>query len=127
MTALRIDIAKFKAACEEARYKWDGLGEEDRARMSRMGETVYDYFRFEVSSAGIRAASTEPDPRDRSLDAILAEINTAARAAQQYGATEAQCRYLAKLAFDAGDWTGLGSGRLTKSDASRIIDSYKGH
>lgn len=128
MTTLRIDTAKFKEACEEARYRYDGLTEEDHARNKRMGKTIRDHYRFYLDVAEISVASTDSlyiPSRITTADELRSELRVAAQAAQEFGATQAQIDFIVSLAVKANDFNVFSGGRLSKVEASRIIDNMK--
>lgn len=134
MTQLRIDMNKFKAACQVARKEFDDLlaglwtAEELQAQTFGWKREVYrENHEFSTTNfSTVPLYLQQPAPRRPATYAeILAEIQNAARAAMQYGASDRQVEYLAHLAFEAGDWSGLGQGRLSRRDASLLIAQHE--
>lgn len=59
-------------------------------------------------------------------ETLRTELRVAARSAMQFGASEAQINFIVALAVKNNDFNVLGgSGRLTKREASNIIDVMK--
>ena len=75
-----------------------------------------------VKDAEGRIMSAPANPADD----LRAALKVASRAAMEYGATQAQINFIVSLAIKNNDFNVLGSaGRLTKGEASRIIDEMK--
>lgn len=130
MTALRIDTAKFKAACEDVRYWWNSQTEEDHARNARMGFTVLDFYRSRLDGDDFRVKAPVnlwvPAPTASDADELRSQLRVASQAAQQFGATASQIDFIVALAIKNNDFNVLSGGRLSKTEASRIIDQMKG-
>lgn len=122
MTELRINLAAFTKACRrirEERYPDEEIGFAAKRDYYRED---HDFNRsIEHSVRPVKTLSAE-----EKITALRASLVTASIAAGQFGASEAQINYIIALAEKFGDFTSLGSGRLTKAEASRIIDSMKG-
>lgn len=59
-------------------------------------------------------------------ETLRSELRTAARSAMRFGASEAQINFIVSLAVKNNDFNVLGgAGRLTKREASNIIDVMK--
>lgn len=87
------------------------------------GESIYSFYRWFVQDAkeAGKLDVAEEDPADD----LRARLNSASRAAYLDGATDKQIDLIVKLAIEADDYNVLSGGRLTKRDASRIIDAMK--
>lgn len=90
-------------------------GEADFAAAEAADPTLRSMFK--IIEVGAAAGSPADDLR--------AQLAVAARSAQQFGATDAQINFIVSLATKADRFDVLSGGRLTKADASRIIDSMK--
>lgn len=115
MTRPRIDLPALSFALRNARESWDGMNVE-----------IYDgnyraYLRDELKGD---SHLWQPRPA-RTAEVLRRELTNAAMVAQDAGATKAQIDYIIELAIQAGDFTGIGSGLLTKRQASNIIDDMK--
>lgn len=113
MTDLRINIAELKDACIAARQC------EPEA-----DESIYSHFRFFVKDA-IFAGKIVRKAANPAED-LRSQLNVASRAAYLEGATAAQVNFIVALAVKNNDFNILSGGRLTKGEASRIIDNMKG-
>lgn len=114
---MRIDIKTLSRKMKEAR--------EDFERNVENGLCDVSDYRDELRCA-VRPYAYLWQPKAKPTAADLrAELTTAAAAAGQFGASQAQINYIVSLAEKSGDFTGLGYGRLTKAQASRIIDTMK--
>lgn len=120
MTTLRIDLNKFQAICEKVRYNWSIMTEAEKTLSNKFGGIVSDY-RAAIENDPIKAAAVEVVDIDRAEE-LRSSLNVAARSAQQYGATESQIDFIVTLAIKNNDYNVLSGGRLTKADASHIID-----
>jgi|GEM_PF-4841708 len=86
-------------------------------------ESIYSFYRWFVQDAAaagklnVKVASPAEDLRGA--------LSSASRAAQQFGATKAQIDFIVSLAIKNNDFNVLSGGRLTKTDASHIIDAMK--
>lgn len=81
----------------------------------------------ERKSAALTASIAASSDRGNE-QAIFANLTIRSRAAYTHGATESQCRHLARLLAARGEGSedAFGSyGRLTKGAASRVIDQLK--
>ena len=59
-------------------------------------------------------------------ETLRTELRVAARSAMQFGASDAQINFIVSLAVKNNDFNILGgAGRLTKREASAIIDTMK--
>lgn len=129
MTALRIDMKKFKAMCEDVRYKWENRTAEHVALDERRGVTIIDRYRIERVDADLAVKTTplwmQPAATIDNADELRSELRVAAQAAQQFGATPAQIDYIVALATKNGNFNVFSGGRLSKTEASRIIDVMK--
>jgi hypothetical protein len=93
------------------------------ATWNRADESIYSFYRWFVrdAKAAGKLVSVAADPADE----LRSELRVAARTAQQFGATEAQINYIVSLATKTGNFNVLSGGRLTKADASHIINAMK--
>ncbi|RUM99016.1 hypothetical protein EET67_05085 [Pseudaminobacter arsenicus] len=134
MTALRIDTAKFKGACQAAREEFARTIEggtwtaEDFAAQT-FGEKR-EWYRddYEFSHTNFRTAplwAQVEKPEAKTAESLRAELNVAARTAQQFGATQQQIDYIVSMAVAQNDFNILSGGRLTKAEASRIIEEME--
>lgn len=124
MTTLqRINTAKFKEDCEDVRYSLSLESDEDRARDARMGNSVHDKYRVMLADGAFRIKAA-PEFKAPTYEDFRAELAVAARAAYLDGASQSQVEYLAKLAVQAGEQQAFGVSRLTKAEASRMINEY---
>lgn len=114
MTILRINTSEFKHVCRSIR-------EEIPSMFNPAEESIYSFYRWFVrdQEAKIMRVATNP------ADDLRTELNVASRAAMQYGATTAQINYIVSLAIKNNDFRVLSGGRLTKAEASHIIDIMK--
>ena len=111
-----LNMAAFAEVTKSIRNEVPGWNPE--------AESIYAFYRWFVKDA---AAAGKLTPKaSNAADELRGDLRVAARAAQQFGATEAQINYIVSLATAKGDFNVLSSGRLTKAEASRIIDSMKG-
>lgn len=115
-------MSTFKEICTEARESFTmqveaGISENTRAAYRDVIKLLIEYANYE-------AAKSAAKPVVSDYDMLVAELGTAAVAAGQYGASRKQIEYLASLAIKAGDKTGVSSARLTKTEASRLIEGY---
>lgn len=115
---MRIDIKALSRKVKEAREDFERDLENGIADRS----DYRDELRF-MANANRFLWQSAPKADASSLRASLV---TASIAAGQYGASDAQINFIVSLAEKSGDFIGLGSGQLTKAEASRIIDSMKG-
>lgn len=125
MTSLRIDTAKFKAACEDVRYQMQSRDELNQKILARGVRRYYEIVLsndWRAAEEEVEVAAPEVDPADE----LRSQLRVAAQAAQQFGATASQIDYIVALAVRANDFNVLAGGRLTKGEASRIIDVMKG-
>ena len=114
MTSLRINTTEFKYVCENIR--------NDLSMFDANEESIYSFYRWFVKDAEGRIMSAPANPADD----LRAALKVASRAAMEYGATQAQINFIVSLAIKNNDFNVLGSaGRLTKGEASRIIDEMK--
>lgn len=99
------------------------IRKEVEAGFNAETESIYSFYRWFVKDAAAagKLASKEVDKAAE----LRSELTVAARTAQQFGATPAQINYIVALATARNDFNVLSGGRLTKTDASRIIDSMK--
>lgn len=114
MTDLRIDTTEFKRVCRMVRSE---MGMFDSAE-----ESIYSFYRFFVRDQEdkfLDIASANP------ADMLRSDLRVAAQACQQFGATTSQIDYIVSLATKNNDFNVLSGGRLTKVEASRIIDVMK--
>lgn len=115
MTDLRINLIEYKSLCKSIR--------DDIKFFNADEESIYSYYRWFVRDHGdklINKSTANP------ADDLRAELNIAARAMQEHGATKAQIDYIVALAVKKNDFNVLGSaGRLSRAEASRIIDTMK--
>lgn len=131
MTDLRIDLAKFKAACIAKREEiastmeiCNWTTEEFAAQTCSEKKDWYEFTKDQFSV--IPLWMRQIPARNQTADDLRAELNIAARAMQQYGATKAQIDYIVALAVKKNDFNVLGSaGRLSRAEARRIIESMK--
>lgn len=123
MTELRINMKAFKEACEYVREQMKVPDELTQRVLSRGIRRFYEA----AISDDWRAPEVEEEQVIDPVESLRAALNVAAMAAQQYGATQAQINYIVSLAVAQNDFNILSGGRLTKSEASRIIDAMKGN
>lgn len=123
MTALRINIAAFTRACREMRDQNSFDDEMAAATTLTERKDVYrDDCDFDSSMRySVRPAAVKT--REQKIQALRDELEVAAQSAYLAGATQKQIDLIVELSIEQDDFTPLGSGRLTKADASRIIDS----
>ena len=86
-------------------------------------ESIYSFYRWFVQDA--KAAGKLQIEDEDPADILRGQLNSASRAAYLDGATAKQIDFIVSLASARGDYNVLSSGRLTKREASRIIDSFK--
>lgn len=128
MTTLnRIKTDAFKEECEAARGCYFHTTPEWEAY--RATHTYRQYLRENIDrdvylTADAKMADRACVRKSSTVADLEAELSVAARAAYLDGATRDQISYLAKLAFAAGDRTGICGARLTKREASSLISSY---
>lgn len=113
MTALRINTAEFKHICKGIRAE---IGMFDANE-----ESIYSFYRWFVKDAEAKIFSAPADP----VEELRTSLKIASRAAMQYGATDAQINFIVSLAVKNNDFNILAGGKLTKREASRIIDEMK--
>jgi len=116
MTALKINLAKFKEACIASRkhmeaYDCKSIGQH---RMSVQWDCEIDW-----TSAPVE--KTE----EFTADDLRGELNVASRAAGLKGATPAQMNFIVSLAEKSGDFRKARATVLSKFEASMMIDSMK--
>lgn len=121
MTELRINLAAFSKACRRVREERFPENEEGFAAKRNYYREDYD-FRTAVEHLVRPSKALSADEKIANL---RAELVSASVAAGQYGATEAQINYIVALSEKSGDFNILSGGRLTKQEASRIIDQMK--
>ena len=114
MTSLRINFNEFKHVCNNAR-------DDMQAFFDPASESIYSYFRSFVKDAEDRILAAPANPADD----LRTALKVASRAAMEYGATQAQINFIVSLAIKNNDFNVLSGGRLTKGEASRIIDEMK--
>lgn len=112
LTNLRINVAELKDACIGARQC-----------EPEPGESIYAHFRFFVKDAIAWGRIVRKSANK--ADTLRAQLEVAARAAYHDGATASQINYIVSLASKKGDYNILSGGRLTRHEASRIIDVMK--
>lgn len=123
--ATNLDMKKFKAACEDARDRWNSYSDAEK----KLAGGVLHFYRCEMTDHDLEAnvgAEIEGPRGPRSFDDIKAELGTAAMAAGIYGATREQIVHLARLAVAAGERGEVAGGRLTRDAADNLIRSYQG-
>lgn len=113
----KFNASKFLAHAHEVREQAvDLLANEDCVKDIRQAyRIVMDEDEY-METSYVTVANTADDLR--------ASLVTASIAAGQYGASEAQINYIVALAEKTGDFSPV-DGRLTKSEASNIIDQMK--
>lgn len=117
MTDLRINATNFKAVCKRVRsYVEDDFNADD--------ESIYSFYRWYMRSARKEFVGSKPAPTKSEM--LRTSLVSASIAAGQYGASDTQINYIIALAEKIGDFNVLSGGRLTKREASIIINSMKG-
>lgn len=113
---MRIDLAKFKEACQSVR-------EEDAENgIPSYLDGIFHFYRCELAdrraSYIVQAPATTLSPQEAFAEEVRARAlltNDAIRA------TPAQVRQIINLANDLEDWTSIGQHTLTRPDAAQII------
>lgn len=122
MIELRINLAAFTKACRRVREERYPENEEGFAAKRDYYREDHDFSRsIEYSVRPAKTLSTA-----EKIANLRADLVTASVAAGQFGASDTQINYIASLAEKSGDFNILAGGRLTKAEASTIIDSMKG-
>lgn len=122
MTAtLRIDLSILSRRMRELREDY-----QDEIQKFADAGHVYDVSYREHLQAELRYERHlwQPKPT-RTADQLRDELWVAAQNAYTAGATQKQIDLIVKLAEESGDLSAMGYGRLTKHEASRIIDQMK--
>lgn len=119
MATMNIDIKSLSRLMKEVRENEERFAEARGAALTREDYNEALRAELEDSSHLWRKAAT------RTANDLLADLRCAASAAYTYGATDAQISLIMKLAIQNNDFFRLSGGRLTKADASNIIDSFK--
>lgn len=109
------NIAALKNVFTEVRENLASRGED---------ESIYSFYRWFVQDA--KAAGKLGKPASDPVADLRASLNSASRAAYLDGATDKQINLIVKLAVEHDDYNILSGGRLTKGEASRIIDHMIG-
>lgn len=129
MAALRIDMMKFKAACVAARKDIAErleIGTWTAAEFSAQSSSEKrEWYEFERGQFSTTPLWMQPTASIDNADELRSELRVAAQAAQQFGATPAQIDHIVALATKNGKFNVLSGGRLSKTEASRIIDVMK--
>ncbi len=120
MTELRINIAAFTRACRRIREERDPAAETGFAARR-------DYYREDCDFSRtieyvVRPAIALSDVEKAA--SLRSSLVSASIAAGQYGASKAQIEYIVALSEKSRDFTCV-EGRLTKAQASIIIDQMK--
>lgn len=114
---LRIDIQRLSRKIKELREGFERDLENGIADPS----DYRDELRF---MANADRFLWQPE-KARTAEDLRVELVTASVAAGQYGATDTQINHIVWLAKQSGDFTGLGSGRLTMAQAETIINDME--
>lgn len=115
MTSLKIDFVMLKRFIKDFRETFESQAEDGLFERSEYRE----YLAIEVRNNRHLWRAAQP----RTADDLRDELHNAAMRAGLFGATQSQIALIMKLARAADDFTGLGSGRLTRAEASLIISS----
>ena len=111
-----IDIVRFKEVCEAHRETYD-----PEYWMSFRQSLLVD-LKEEFRNWGERPATVRP----ATFDEIYSNLSVAARRLQQFGASDAQVRFLASLAVKQGLLLSqVELNTLSKAEASAMIDNMK--
>lgn len=121
MTALRIDMKKFKEACEDVRYS---MGSRDDLTVNLLAKGVRRFYEVMLDD-GWRAAEAEEVVEIDPIEDLRSTLNVAARVAGPVGASQSQIDFIVFLAEKNDDYNVISNGRLTSAEASRIIASMK--
>lgn len=119
MTSLRIDIKALSRRIKEEREYF----ERDVANGIADAGDYRNELRCSINADRYLWQPAE-QPSGESLRAALVSASVAAG---QFGASDAQIDYIVRLATEQNDFNILSGGRLTKAEASRIIDNMKGN
>lgn len=121
---LRIDTAKFKEFCNQERQFIERMlqtktwtKEEFSSQSISEKKDWYDFERGSFVKYEYRV------PPKKTPQELREELNVAASTAMGYGATTAQIDQIVYLAEKSGDYNILAGGRLTKREASNIIET----
>lgn len=110
------NTAALKRVFAEVRESLASRGED---------ESIYSFYRWFVQDA--KALGKLGKPASDPVTDLRASLNSAARAAYLDGATDKQINLIVRLAVQKNDFNVFSGGRLTKSEASRIIDHMMSH